>query len=171
MDWLTSLDKVTHTARQIGRTFQQKRQDVSQRWSAVPDVLCWTEARSTVSSFHSTHHCSLQQCTPRNNSHTVPRKSVHWLFCCFKASVFAHPLVQCCNRVGKAPSNTNDCCILAAQTRAALVGFGANSSILTGGLFLSQCCLLLVTPKQPPPSAAEKNTEHRRTEPNARFNP
>lgn len=99
---------------------------------------------------------SLQPLTPRNNSHIALRKSVHFLFCCFKASILAHPLVQCCNKVGKAPSHTNDCCILAAQTGAALVGFGANSSILTAGLFLSQCCLLLVTPKQPPPSAAEK---------------
>lgn len=60
-----------------------------------------------MSSFHSTYHCSLQHCTPRNNSHIVLRKSVHFFFCCFKASIFAHPLAQCCNRVVKALSNTN----------------------------------------------------------------
>lgn len=107
MDWLPSLDMGTHRARHLGRIFQQKRQDASQRRSAVPDALCWTEGRNTVSSFHSTYHCSLQHFTPRNNSHIVLRKSVHFFFCCFKASIFAHPLVQCCNRVVKAPSNTN----------------------------------------------------------------
>lgn len=127
------------------------------------------EARSTVSSFHSTHHCSLQHCTPRNNYYIVLRKWVHLLYSCFKASIFAHPLVKFCNRVGKAPSNTNDCCLPAAQTRAALVGFGANSSVLTAGLFPSQCCPLLVTPKQPSPPAAEENTEPRRSEKNHTF--
>lgn len=174
MNWS---DKATHTTRHLGRTFQQKRQDVSQRWSAVPDVLCWSEgilgrgSKEYCVIFPPVHHCSLQHHIPRNNYYIVLRKLVHFLFCCFKASIFAHPLVQFCNRLGKTPSNTNDCRLLAAQTRAALVGFGANSSILTAGLFLSRCCPLLVSPKQPPPSAAEENTEQRRSEQNARFNP
>lgn len=171
MDCLTSN---THRARHLRSSFQQKRQDVSQGWSA--DVLCWTErilgrgSKEYCVTFP--QHISLQpqHCTPRNSYYIVLRNWLHFLFWCFKASIFAHPLVQFCNRVGKTPSCTNDCYLLAAQTRAALVGFGANCSILTAGLFLSQCCTLLVTPKQPPPSAAEENTEQR-SEQNAHFNP
>lgn len=103
------------------------------------------ETRCHLSTAHIT--AAFNTAPPEKNYHNLLRKSVHFLFCCFKASIFAYPLVQCCNRVGKAPPNTNHCCLLAAQTRAALVAFGAKSSILTAGLFLSQCCPLLVTPK------------------------
>lgn len=46
--------------------------DTSQRQSASPDALCWTgripcrrESSRTVSSFHSTHHWGLPNCTPQ----------------------------------------------------------------------------------------------------------
>ena len=122
---------------------------VSCTWCTVLD---WRdsgpeEARSTVSSFHSTHHCSLQHCTPRNNNCIVPRKWEYFHFCYFQVSIFAHPPVGLCNGVGKTSSNINDCCLLVAQTWAALVVFGDNSSLLTSGIFLSQCCPA-VTPEQ-----------------------
>lgn len=128
------------------------------------------ETRSTASSFHSTHHCSLQCCTPRNNDHIVQRKWEYFHFCCFKVSIFAYSPAGLCSGVGKTSSNTNDSCLLEAQTWAALLVFGANSSILTAAIFHSQYCPG-VAPKQSPPAAAEENTEHRRSEQNANFNP
>lgn len=110
---------------------------MSQRQSASPDALCWTgripcqrESSRTVSSFHSTHHWGLPNCTPRNRDYIAQKKHEYFCFCCFKASTFAHHWKWWWG-VGKTSSNKNDCCLLAAQTWTALVVFRANNSVFT----------------------------------------
>lgn len=131
------------------------------------------EARSTVSFFHGTHHCSLQCCAPRNNYHIPLMKSVHSLSCCFKASIFAHSLVQCCNRVGKAPSNTNHSCTwqLRQELHRLVLEQAAQSSLLAFSFltFLSAHCWSLLNSHQH--LLQKKSTEHRRSEQNVHFNP
>lgn len=95
--------------------------------------LKWFHARASqteLSSFHSTHHCSLPHCTPRNRDYIGQRKQEYFRFCCSKASTFAHHWKWWWG-VGKTSSNTNDCCLLATQTWTALVVFRANNSVFT----------------------------------------
>lgn len=95
--------------------------------------LEWFHARASqteLSSFHSTHHCSLPHCTPRNRDYIGQRKQEYFRFCCSKASTFAHHWKWWWG-VGKTSSNTNDCCLLATQTWTALVVFRANNSVFT----------------------------------------
>lgn len=93
-------------------------------------------------------HTSLQPSTLH------PQKQ--WLHCTEEVRILSFLLLprqhlqssssRALQRAGEDFFNTNDCCLLAAQTWAALVVFGANSSSLTAGIFLSQCCPA-VTPK------------------------
>lgn len=73
---------------------------------------------------------AFQTAPPRNRGYIAQRKHEYFCFCCFKASTFAHHWKWWWG-VGKTSSNTNDCCLLAAQTWTALVVFRANNSVFT----------------------------------------
>lgn len=182
LSWWTGLLLITQGA---PRSYPSWEYISTQEVRCVPEAVSYTwctvldwrdsgpgEARSTVTSFHSTHHCSLQHCTPRNKDYIVQRKWKYFHFCCFKVSSFAHPPAVFCNKGGRLlPTQMTVACLLAAQTWAALVVFW-------GQQFNSHCWHFpfSVLPScyfrtESPPSAAEENTEHRRSEQNAYFNP
>lgn len=95
MDWLVPHYTRSHTQLAILRVHfntggKTCPRSASCTWCTVLDREIQKEAKSTVSPFHSTHHCSLQHRTRRNSDCIAQRKWEYFHFCCFKVSISAH---------------------------------------------------------------------------------